>query len=376
MHGNRMPIRPESTHSEGGSRAVGGRWRFITAAALAAALLVGLIGWWSLRPAEVPIITVKAGRVEILLSVVGRVRPKQLVDVRARNAGQIVQLLHDEGDMVAAGAPLAIVRSTIEQAQTQAEAAREKSAGAEVTRARLAFGRTQSLANRGFATRASLDEARAALLSAEAALAAASATRRAAAARAGEFTIRAPMAGVVLVRPIDNGQVVSPETTLFQLGSGDAVELRAEADEAYADALRPGMAARAALTGSDVMFAARITDVSPRVDPITGGRAIRLQPVDGSQIPAGRSVDITIIVARRDAGIVIPRQAVINATTAPAVYLVDAGGVVRERAITIADWPSRDAIVDRGLASGDHVVLTPAETAPAARVRPQPVVSK
>ena len=154
------------------------------------------------------------------------------------------------------------------------------------------------------------------------------------------------------------------------------MELRAEADEAYADALRPGMVARAALTGSDAMFAARITEVSPRVDPITGGRAIRLQPVDGGQIPAGRSVDITIIVAQRDAGIVIPRQAVINATTAPAVYLVDAGDIVRARAITIADWPSRDAIVERGLADGDRIVLTPAETAPAARVRPQPVAAK
>lgn len=371
-----MPSRPETTQSGGGSQAVGGRWRFIAAAALVVAIIIAAVGWWLLRPAEVSVATVKAGRVEIVLSVVGRVRPKQLVDVRSRYAGQIVQLLHDEGDVVAAGAPLAIVRSTIEQAQTQAEAAREQAARAEVTRTKLTFGRTQSLANRGFATRASLDEARAALLSAEAALAAASATRRAAVARTGEFTIRAPMAGVVLVRPIDNGQLVSPETTLFQLGSGDAVELRAEADEAYADALRPGMVARAALTGSDAMFAARITEVSPRVDPITGGRAIRLQPVDGGQIPAGRSVDITIIVAQRDAGIVIPRQAVINATTAPAVYLVDAGGIVRARAITIADWPSRDAIVERGLADGDRIVLTPAETALEARVRPQPVAAK
>ncbi len=371
-----MPNRQETTRSDKGRQAVGRRWRLIAAAVLVTTFVVVAIGWWVLRPAEVQVIMVKTARVEIALSVVGRVRPKQLVDVRARNAGQIVQLLHDEGDMVAAGAPLAIVRSAIEQAQTQAEAAREQSARAEVTRARLAFGRTQALAGRGFATRASLDEARAALLSADAALAAASATRRAAAARTGEFTIRAPMAGLVLVRPIDNGQVVSPETTLFQLGSGDAVELRAEADEAYADALRPGMAARAALTGSDVPFVARITEVSPRVDSITGGRAIRLQPVDGGLLPAGRSVDITIIVARRDAGIVIPRQVVINATTAPAVYIVDAGGIVRERAITIADWPSRDAIVDHGLVAGDRVVLTPAETAPAARVRPQPVTSK
>jgi RND family efflux transporter MFP subunit len=176
------------------------------------------------------------------------------------------------------------------------------------------------------------------------------------------------MAGIVLVRPIDNGQVIAPDTTLFQLGSGTRVELRAEADEAYADALRPGMAARAALTGSDAVFAARVTEVSPRVDPVTGGRAIRLRPVDDRRLPSGRSVDLTIIVAEREKGIVIPRQAVLNATTAPAVYIVDPEGIVRERRITLADWPSQDAIIDSGLADGDTVILTPADTVPGARV--------
>jgi RND family efflux transporter MFP subunit len=336
---------------------------------LVVALLVAGFLWWRARPAEVAALSVKAGRVEIVLSVVGRVRPDQLVDVRSPNPGQIVAMFHDEGDRVEAGAPLAVVRSRIEQAQTEAEAARERAARAEVTRARLAKDRVEALAGRGFATRASLDEARAALLTAEAGLAAAAATRRAAAARAGEFTIRAPMAGMVLVRPVDNGQVIAPDTNLFQLGSGARVELRAEADEAYADALRPGMAARAALTGSDAVFAARVTEVSPRVDPVTGGRALRLRPVDNQRLPSGRSVDLTIIVAAREKGIVIPRQAVLNATTAPAVYLIDAKGIVRERRIALADWPSQDAIIDSGLAAGDMVILTPAETVPGARVK-------
>jgi RND family efflux transporter MFP subunit len=345
------------------------------------ALLVAGLLWWRARPAEVAALTVKAGRIEVVLSVVGRVRPEQLVDVRSPNPGQIVRMFHDEGDLVESGVPLAVVRSRIEQAQTEAEAARERAARAEVMRARLAKDRIEALAGRGFATLASLDEARAALLTAEAGLAAAAATRRAAAARTGEFTIRAPMTGIVLVRPIDNGQVIAPDTTLFQLGSGARVELRAEADEAYADALRPGMAARAALTGSDTVFAARVTEVSPRVDPVTGGRAIRLRPVDDRRLPSGRSVDLTIIVAERQSGIVIPRQAVLNATTAPAVYIVDPAGIVRERRITLADWPSQDAIIDNGLAEGDTVILTPADTVPGARVearlspRPQPAPS-
>jgi len=341
---------------------------FIAIAAIVV-VLIAVIAWFLLRPPQIAVLEIEPRSVEVALSVVARVRPDNLVDVRSPNAGQIVRLLHDDGDVVALGAPLAIVRSTVEQAQTDAGNARLEAARAEVTRSRLAFNRTRTLADRGFASVAALDEARAALRSAEAGFVAAAADRRAAAAITGEFTIRAPMAGVVLVRPIDNGQVVSPETTLFQLGSRDGVELHADVDEAYADKLRTGMSARAALSGSDEVFAARISQVSPRVDPTTGGRLIKIVPLEAMNIPSGRSVDVTIIVARREAGIVVPRQAVIEATTAPKVYVVDQSGIVRARALEIAAWPSLNAIVESGLATGDRVVLTPVEVRPSARVR-------
>ncbi len=185
------------------------------------------------------------------------------------------------------------------------------------------------------------------------------------------------MAGIVLVRPIDNGQVISPETTLFQLGSRNGVELQADVDEAYADVLRAGMEARAALSGSDEIFAVRITEVSPRVDPATGGRLIKLAPVEAANIPPGRSVDVTIIVDRREAGIAVPRQAIIDASTEPKVYVVNANGRIIVRAIETADWPSLNAIVESGLASGDRIVLAPADTRPGAqvRIRVQPSVS-
>lgn len=336
---------------------------------LVSALLLSAIGWWLLRPPEIAVLAIEPRPVEVALSVVARVRPENLVDVRSPNAGQIIRLLHDDGDVVAAGAPLAIVRSTVEQAQTNASAARERAARAELDRAQLAFNRTRTLADRGFASDAALDEARATLRSAQAGLAAAAADRNASAAQTREFTIRAPMAGIVLVRPIDDGQVISPETTLFQLGSREGIELQADVDEAYADVLRIGMEARAALSGSEEIFAARIMEISPRVDPTTGGRLIKLAPVETTSIPPGRSVDVTIVVARREAGISVPRQAVIDATTAPNVYVVDASGRVTVRSVVIADWPSLNAIIDDGLNSGDRIVLTPSETAPGARVR-------
>lgn len=344
------------------------RRALVLAAAAASVLMAFFLVWLIARPPRIEVLTVRPAVVDIALSVVGRVRPTNLVDVRSPNAGQVVRLYRDDGDVVAAGDPLALVRATVEQAQTQAAVARENAARAEVTRATLAYNRVRTLADRGFASPAALDEARAALRSAEAVLAAASADRRAASERTREFTIRAPMAGVVLVRPIDNGQVVSPETTLFQLGSADGVEIQAEVDEAYADALRAGMQARAALSGSDAQFAAHVTEVSPRIDAATGGRLVKLEPDEDIAIPPGRSVDVTIVIERRSRAIVIPREAVLDAAGERQVYVVNGAGVVRERILRILDWPSLNAIVETGLVEGDRVVITPTQTRPRARV--------
>lgn len=332
-------------------------------------VLAGVFGLWQLRPQEVAVLEIHPGPVEIVLSVVGRVRPVNLIDVRSQNTGQIVALLHDDGDIVEQGEALAIIRSVVQQAQADAGSAREAAARAELSIARLAFERTSILAERGIASEAALDEARAELKFKQAALAAASAEQRAASAQTGEFTIRAPMDATILMRPVDDGQVVSPDMTLFQLASRGAVEVHADVDEVYADALRAGMTARAVLSGSDEVFGASLSEVSPRVDPATGGRLIKLTPDGLLEIPPGRSVDLTIVIERLDSAISIPRSAVIGAASDPSVYVVDQSRIVRERAIEIRDWPSLSAVVESGLADGDRLVLAPGNTRPGTRVR-------
>lgn len=341
---------------------------FLAAVALFAAVAAWVIV--SRRPAEVAVLELRPQPVEQALSVVGRARPTQLVQVASPNSGQVIRLFHDDGDKVAAGDPLAIILATVEHAQTEVDVARARAAKAAATEARLNYGRTRTLNERGFASKAALDAARATLETAEADVAAAAASVRASAEFAREFTIRAPMAGVVLVRPIDNGQVVAAGETLFELGSATGVEIRAEVEEAFADALRPGQTARAALSGSTDIFSARVTEVSPRVDSSTGGRTVRLSPDGAKILSPGRSVDVTIVVVQRQGAIVVPRRSVVDATAAPKVYVVDAHDIVRARPITVARWPSVNAIVESGLKAGDRVVLEPGDTRPEARVRP------
>lgn len=323
------------------------------------------------RAAEVEVISLKAQTVEQALSVVGRARPEQLVQVASPNPGQVIRLLHDQGDVVAAGTPLAIIRATVEQAQTQADAARTAAARASANEARLKLNRTQTLYDRGFAAKAALDAARAELQTAEANVTAAAASTRASSERQSEFTIRAPMDGVVLVRPIDNGQVVAAGETLFEVGSTKGVEIRAEVEEVYADALNAGQMARGALSGSEAIFTARVTEVSPRVDSSTGGRQIRImsdQPVAG--LTPGRSVDITVVVAERAGALVVPRSAIVDATAAPKLYVVSADNVVEVRPVTLSKWPSVNALIERGARAGDRVLLEPSRVQPGDRVKP------
>jgi len=340
-------------------------------AAIVGAGLIIVTSWMLLQPVEIAVTTLAPRSVEIALSVVGRVQSRNTLDVRSQNAGQIAQLLYGEGDVVAKGAPLAVIRADIEAAEANAMESRERAARVELARVQLVFNRTETLAAKGFASPAALDNARAAAEAAKAALAAAASDRRAADAQLGEFTIRAPMAGVVLLRPVDNGQVVTPTTTLFQLGSSDAREIDVEVDEAYADDLRPGMAARAAPSGSDLIFSARIEEISPRVDPATGGRSIKLLPDASISLPPGRTVDVTIVLGVRANALLVPRQAILDAGADPHVYVVGEDGRVTARPVELDSWPSLNAIITAGAKAGERVVLTPGQTRASARIRPR-----
>src|SRR5690606_36597497 len=155
-------------------------------------------------------------------------RPLERVEVLPVNLGQVVRLLRDEGDIVTAGEPLGVIKSVAEEAQTEAEQASVAADRARAAEARQALSRTTQLFERGFASQAALDQARAASRAADAEVNAAVATACAALARPREFTVTAPMAGLVLARPIDPGQMVTATTTLFELGSLTGVEIEAE----------------------------------------------------------------------------------------------------------------------------------------------------
>ncbi|HEY9218501.1 MAG TPA: efflux RND transporter periplasmic adaptor subunit, partial [Phenylobacterium sp.] len=107
------------------------RGKGLLGVALAGFVIAGFLAAFLMsRPEAVTTTVIAPQKTERVLAVVGRVRPRERVDVRPLYAGQVVRLLHDEGDLVAAGAPLAVIKALVEQAQTEAELARVAAAKA------------------------------------------------------------------------------------------------------------------------------------------------------------------------------------------------------------------------------------------------------
>tara|TARA_R110002110_G_scaffold406421_1_gene626282 strand:+ start:83468 stop:84550 length:1083 start_codon:yes stop_codon:yes gene_type:complete len=335
-------------------------------------VFVGAIAYFFvLRETQAPAVqTVKVEKqnAELVLAVVGRVRSQQVVQIRAETPGAVVNLLHDEGDEVQQGDELAQVRSDEEIASLAVSNAQLLAREAELDLAGLTLKRLEGLAERGLVAKAELDEARAALASARANTRAAKAVIDQDKARIQEFSIRAPVTGIILSRPIDAGQVVGTQDIIFEIGSGGAVEIEAEVDEYYADELKVGMPALLSPSGSAAVYEGAITEVAPRIDPLTGGRLVRLMPDSPVDVfLPGRSIDVNIITERFENAISVPRSALQKVNDGWQVYVVE-NGKVAERSLQFIDWPGEAVVVQSGINAGDEVLRNPMEIEPGTQV--------
>ena len=167
------------------------------------------------------------------------------------------------------------------------------------------------------------------------------------------------MIGTILARPLDLGQVIGLTDVIFQMGSVGPIKIEAEVDEFYADDLQVGMTTLMAPSGSGAKAAGRITEISPWVDPRTGGRLVRfmLAGANGDFRP-GRSIDVSISVNRFDRAISVPRSALKKDGAIWQVYQI-VGGKIAARTVTFVDWPGSSVIIRSGVQAGDCLVLDP-----------------
>jgi RND family efflux transporter MFP subunit len=276
------------------------------------------------------------------IQLVGSLKAVRHIELLAEAAG-LVEILHaDEGDRVAAGAPLFDIDARRQSANLkEAEAARDL--------ARLDLARAEALAAEGAVADHELERSRATAIAAEAAVERARVGMR-------EARVRAPFAGTVGRRLLSPGQWVTPGTLLTTLTDTDELEIEAAVPERFVAALAPGRRIDVRVAAWPAPVSGVIAFVSPIVDPATRSVTVvgRIVNTDGRLRP-GMFAEAKIELGRRPA-VRIPASALEFRGDTVQVWVIDADGLATPQPVVVLTRDAEFADIGEGLTAGARVV--------------------
>ena len=274
----------------------------------------------------------------------GTVQARESVVLTAKVSETVEAVHFDSGDVVTAGAPLV----TLSGRQQRAGLAEAQAAANE---AQKLYQRMDNLGEQQLIARSTLDTQRA--------------TRDAANARVAQIraqlsdrVIRAPFAGVLGLRQVSPGALVSPGTAIATLDDTARVYVDFPVPEAALSHLAAGQqltATSTAYPGRE--FTGTVATVASRIDPATRAVTVRGEFANADRaLRPGMLMQVTLIRPERKA-LLIPEIAVVQIGNSSFVYRVRADDTVERADIGIGG--RRDGMVEvvSGLEAGDRIVI-------------------
>jgi len=222
--------------------------------------------------ARTDVIPLEKQRLQQGLPVSGTLRAVQTAVVKARVAGELMDLQVREGDAVQAGQVLARIDPTeyqrrLRQAEEQAEAARTQ-----IDIAQRQFDNNRALVDQGFISKTALDTSLSTLQSAQATYRAAQAGAEVARKSLDDAVLKAPFAGVISARLAQPGERVAIDARVVELVNLGTLELEATLSAADSLSVRPGQTARLQIEGRPEALSARVQRINPSAQ--VGSRSV------------------------------------------------------------------------------------------------------
>lgn len=384
----------------------------------AAALGLLMLAAWlvaALRGPALPGYVVAAAPLEQAVVATGRIAAPSRVAVAAEIPGLVLERRVMDGDRVAPGDVLVVLRARDlearrDEARAALAAAREadlpeaqaglRQATAALAQAEREYTRRRELGERKLVSHENVEQAKQAVVAARAAAEQARIAQAALAGGAREAqlrerlaaaeaeldraVVRATVAGTVLTRHVEPGDAVRAGDLLLEIARDAPGEVLVPVDEKHLGRLAVGQPATCIADAfPDRPFPASVFHIAPAIDPARGTVDVRLRIGEGIDfVRQDMTVTATIVTGRRDNALVVPNDALLDAGDGG-----DRATVLRVRDGRVQRTPVRLGLrglaaseVREGLHAGDAVLaagaLEPADVPPdgeRVRVQDQPL---
>jgi multidrug efflux system membrane fusion protein len=321
-------------------------------------------------PPPVPIVAgvVAQHDVPIYLSGVGTVIAYNTDVVRAQIQGQIISINFTEGQTVHAGDLLAQIdprpyQALIEQYQGNLE--RDQ---AQLTNAEANLTRYTQLGDKGWATPQLLETQKAQVGQLQAAIKTDQALIDSAKVELSYTRLTSPIDGVVGIRQIDVGNIISPTTTngLVVVTQLDPISLiftlpetvlpKIQQQEERSKAPLPVLA----YSQDDTMQLDQgvLGLVNNEILQTTGSIQLKANfPNKARRLWPGELVNARLLVDTRHDGLTVAASAVQQGPNGAYVYAIDSNNTVQNRPVKVAQISGGQALIDSGLKANEQVVV-------------------
>jgi membrane fusion protein (multidrug efflux system) len=278
------------------------------------------------------------------LQALGTAKARESVTVTAK-VSEIIEAVHfDSGQQVSAGTPLVTLRG-------QAQEAALVQAQATFAEADQLYKRQRELAAQQLVASATLDTQRAIRDAAEARV-------REMQSDIGDRRVRAPFAGVLGIRQVSEGSLVTPTTVIATLDDIERMHVDFQVPEAELASLAKGdkvSATSVAYPGRT--FEGDVATIDTRVDPGTRAVTVRADFINSDHaLRPGMLLDVRMYRPERQA-LVIPEIAVVQVGRDSFVYRVKPDHTVER--VDVVSGARRSGVVEirEGLKAGERIVV-------------------
>jgi membrane fusion protein (multidrug efflux system) len=299
--------------------------------------------------------------VPITLSVTGSLLANRESEVAADAAGRVILASLERGAFVKQGAVLAQLDSRTASLNQSAASAELQGARAQRENASLECERSEKLFAQNVISKAELDRARTTCTASSSTAQAAVARQQLAAKAAGDATIRAPFAGMVVERGVEVGEYVSPGRRVATIVEINPLRLELLIPESAASSVREGGNVEFGVrTFGGERFSGKIRYVGPVLRRATHDLVIEalIDNKDGRLRP-GMFAEAELGIGERKLPLA-PKTALIGSAPNSHVFVV-VGGVAEERVVLTGAAEGDSLTILQGLRPGERVITHPTE---------------
>ena len=309
----------------------------LSSLALAACLVACGRGEGEEKPATPDTARVERRDLDISADASGQIEPLRVVEVKSRVSGELQKIDVETGQELKEGDLIALVdprdvRNALDQAKADLALANARVANTSAQRRRA-----ESLAKDGVISKQDLETSQLQETDARAQLVKAKTNLELAQEKMGDVDIRAPIAGMVIEKTVEQGQIiasasgnVSGGTTLVKMADLSTVQARALVDETDIGRIQPGQPAAVTVEAyPGRTFRGTVSKVEPQavVDQNVTMFPVLIELANPDRLlKPGMNSEVSVSIAHRSNVLTVPNESVANprdAATAGAALGLD-----------------------------------------------------